>query len=175
MIISESELNSLLSARNSHPHTFLGLHSCEYEGKAGLVARAFVMDAVTCEVVHLEKQPEQRFVMKCLDDSGFFEGFIPRLKKAFRYRLRVTYASGEVRQFYDPYSFPPTLGEQDLYLFSEGSDYKVHDKMGGHLREVSGVKGSSFAVWAPNAKRVSVVGDFNRWDGRFHPMRSMGS
>lgn len=175
MIISKGELESLLSARNSSPHTYLGLHPCELDGKTGLVARAFVRDAVTCEVVRIQKTTEKRFPLEQLDGAGFFEGFISSLKKPFKYRLRVTYANGEVRQFYDPYSFLPTLGDQDLYLFSEGNDLKVHDKMGGHLREIDGVKGASFAVWAPNAKRVSVVGDFNHWDGRFHSMRSLGS
>ena len=175
MIISKEELDSLLSGRNSHPHTYLGLHPCELDGKTGLVARTFVRDAVTCDVVRIQKTTEKRFPLKQLDEAGFFEGFIPSLKKPFKYRVRVTYANGEVRQFYDPYSFLPTLGDQDLYLFSEGNDLKIHDKMGGHLREIDGVKGASFAVWAPNARRVSVVGDFNHWDGRFHSMRSMGS
>lgn len=175
MIISKSELKSLLTARNSNPHTFLGLHPCQVDGKPGLVARAFVRDAITCEFVRSDSKPEKRFVLKKLDDSGFFEGTIFRLNKPFKYRIRVTYANGEVRQFHDPYSFLPTLGDQDLYLFSEGNELKVQDKMGGHLREIDGVKGAGFAVWAPNARRVSVVGDFNRWDGRFHAMRSLGS
>ncbi|MCZ6674684.1 MAG: 1,4-alpha-glucan branching protein GlgB [Nitrospirae bacterium] len=175
MIISKSELSSLLSGRNSDPHTFLGLHPSELDGKSGLVARTFVRDAISCEIVRLDKKPERRFVLKKLDDNGFFEGFIPRLKKPFKYRIRITHANGEVRQFYDPYSFMPTLGEQDLHLFSEGNDLLVYDKMGGHLREIEGVKGASFAVWAPNARRVSVVGDFNHWDGRYHSMRNMGS
>ena len=175
VIISKVELDTLLSARNSHPHTYLGLHPCELDAKSGLVARAFLRDAETCEVVSLEKKKENRFVLDKLDDSGFFEGFIPGLKKPFKYQLRVSYGNGEVRQFYDPYSFLPTLGEQDLHLFSEGNDLKAYDKMGGHLREIDKVIGASFAVWAPNARRVSVVGDFNHWDGRFHSMRTLGS
>lgn len=176
VIISKSELQSILQARNGHPHSLLGLHPCQLdEKKSGLVARTFVHGAETCEIVRLGKEPEKRYPLEKLHDDGFFEGFIPRNKKPFKYRVRVTYASGEVRQFYDPYSFLPTLGEQDIHLFSEGNDLKVYDKMGGHLRTVDGIAGASFAVWAPNAKRVSVVGDFNHWDGRYHAMRSMGS
>jgi 1,4-alpha-glucan branching enzyme len=175
VIISEKELQSILSAQNSHPHSLLGLHPYDLESTSGLVARAFVRDAVTCDIVRRDKKPEKRYNLEQLDGCGFFEGFIPRIKEPFKYRIRVTYASGEVRQFYDPYSFMPTLGEQDLHLFSEGNDLKVQDKMGGHLREIDDVQGASFAVWAPNAHRVSVVGDFNHWDGRFHAMRSLGS
>ena len=153
----------------------MGLHPCETKGKSGLVARAFLRDAITCEVVRLGEEPEKRYALEKLHGSGFFEGFIPRVKKPFKYRLRATYANGEVRQVYDPYSFLPTLGEQDLYLFSEGNELKIYDKLGGHLRVFEGVEGASFAVWAPNAQRVSVVGDFNGWDGRYHAMRTMGA
>src|SRR5207244_8425283 len=73
-----------------------------------------------------------------------------------------------------PYSFLPTLGDQDTYLFGQGQELRIYDKLGAHLRTVDGVPGASFAVWAPNAQRVSVVGDFNRWDGRFQPMRHLG-
>ena len=95
MIISKSEIDSLLSARNSNPHSYLGLHPCEVDGKSGLVARAFVRDAVTCEVVRIQKTAEKRYPLEQLDDAGFFEGFISSLKKPFKYRLRVTYANGE--------------------------------------------------------------------------------
>ena len=75
----------------------------------------------------------------------------------------------------NPNNFLPTLTPTDLHLFSKGDDHRVYRKLGGHLRQRQGVPGASFAVWAPNAKRVSVVGDFNDWDGRLHPMRPLGS
>ena len=175
MIISDIELESVLSARCASPHSLMGLHACHNNGKKGLVARAFVRDAASCEVVEISKTAENRFPLKSLAPEGFFEGFITGRKKPFKYRLRITCHNGEIRQFYDPYGFLPTLGETDLDLFSQGNDHRVYEKLGGHLREVEGVKGASFAVWAPTAKRVSVVGDFNHWDGRFHAMRALGS
>jgi 1,4-alpha-glucan branching enzyme len=87
------------------------------------------------------------------------------------YALRVTWESGETQVIEDPYRFPSTLGELDLYLLGEGSDSYIYQKLGAHLKTVSGVAGTRFAVWAPNASRVSVVGDFNGWDGRRHVMR----
>ena len=75
----------------------------------------------------------------------------------------------------DPYSFLPTLGELDVHLASEGSHEQLYEKLGAHVREVDGVRGTAFAVWAPNARSVSVVGDFNSWDGRLHQMRTLGA
>ncbi|MBC9867859.1 MAG: 1,4-alpha-glucan branching protein GlgB [Opitutae bacterium] len=175
MIISDRELESVLTARCASPHNFLGLHPCRKEGKKGLVARAFLRDAARCEVIRTTPSGEKCYPLERLAPEGFFEGFIARHKKPFPYQLRVTSHQGEMRQFNDPYSFPPTLGASDLYLFSKGDDHRVYQKLGGHLRDLDGVSGASFAVWAPNAKRVSVVGDFNNWDGRFHPMRTLGS
>ena len=107
--------------------------------------------------------------------EGAFEIFIAKRPALFRYQLRAAYANGEFRQFYDPYCFLPTLGDQDLYLFNEGNEHRIYEKLGAHVRDLGGVKGVSFAVWAPSASRVSVVGNFNHWDGRFHPMRSLGA
>lgn len=107
--------------------------------------------------------------------EGFFEVFINEKPGVFPYQLKVEKNNGEVVQFYDPYSFLPTITESDLYLFSEGNLSHAYDKLGSHFREVNGIKGVAFTIWAPNAKRVSVVGDFNHWDGRYHMMRSLGS
>ena len=96
-------------------------------------------------------------------------------RRSFRYQLRVRLRSGEIRQFFDPYAFLPVLGEQDLYLFNEGNEHRIYTKLGAHVREMDGVPGVSFAVWAPTARRVSVVGNFNGWDGRYHPMRPLGA
>jgi 1,4-alpha-glucan branching enzyme len=90
------------------------------------------------------------------------------------YRLQFRFADGNSWEGYDPYAFPPLLTDYDLYLSGEGTHYLKYEKQGAHLREINGVRGVHFAVWAPNAQRVSVVGDFNFWDGRVHTMRNRG-
>ena len=175
MIATAKELEALLQGRHGQPHNFLGMHPVTHQGLRGLVARALVQDGRTCEVVDYQHQPERRYPMEKLDALGFFETFIPDRAEVFRYRLRIEKANGEIRQFYDPYSFLPTLSDQDLYLLNEGTEHRVYQKLGAHVRQVNGVFGVSFAVWAPNALRVSVVGDFNNWDGRYFPMRSLGN
>jgi 1,4-alpha-glucan branching enzyme len=91
------------------------------------------------------------------------------------YQVRLRFADGSVLTQHDPYAFPPLLTDYDLYLIGEGTDYLNYEKLGAHVRVLAGVKGVEFAVWAPNAQRVSVVGDFNLWDGRVRPMRSRGA
>ena len=88
----------------------------------------------------------------------------------FPYRLRLT-AGGATWEAEDPYRFPPILGSLDVYLMAEGSHRRIFERLGAHPTTIEGVDGVAFAVWAPNAERVSVVGDFNQWDGRRHPMR----
>ncbi len=112
--------------------------------------------------------------MKRLAPEGLFEVFIPKRTAVFKYQLRAHYAGGSTRRFFDPYSFLPTLGEQEVYLFNEGNEHRIYEKLGAHPRTIDGVPGVAFAVWAPNAARVSVVGNFNAWDGRYHPMRTLG-
>jgi len=175
VIIPEPELKAFLDAKHAHPHAWLGLHPVTHKRKKGLVARAFLRDAVSCELVDYTNKPEKRYPMEKVAKEGFFEVFIPERKEVFPYRLRELRQNGEIRQFYDPYSFLPSISDHDLYLFGEGNEFLIYKKFGAHLREMNGVPGVSFAVWAPNARRVSVVGDFNQWDGRFHPMRSMGA
>ena len=174
MIATRKELDEFLKGQHGQPHALLGMHPVTHNGQRGLVVRAFVQDAKTCEVVDDRAKPEKRYPMEKLDPLGFFETFIADQAEVFRYRLRVEKGSGDIRQFFDPYNFPPTLSQQDLYLFNEGTEHRVYQKLGAHVREFEGVKGVSFAVWAPNAARVSVVGEFNSWDGRFHPMRLLG-
>jgi 1,4-alpha-glucan branching enzyme len=174
-IISKPELRSFLTARNACPHELLGMHECTHRGKKGLVVRAFIQNAETCLVINLGADPVESYPMKRLSPEGIYEVFIGAHSKPFAYRLRIETYSREVRQFFDPYSFKPTLGDQDLYLFNEGNEHRVYTKLGAHLRTIDGVPGVSFAVWAPNAKRVSVVGNFNHWDGRYHPMRALES
>ncbi len=173
MIITQTELDSFLKATNAQPHAHLGMHPLKKGKTAGVVARAFIRDAAKCEVVELAG--EKRYSMEQLAPEGFFEVFIPDRADVFRYQLRATHHNGEIRQFNDPYSFLPTLGDVDLHLFNEGTDHHVYKKLGSHVRTINEVPGVTFAVWAPSAARVSVVGNFNRWDGRFHPMRTLGA
>jgi 1,4-alpha-glucan branching enzyme len=175
MIATKSSLDSLRRGQQAQPHSLLGMHPITHQGRRGLVVRAFLQDSRACEVVDYQRTPEVRYPMTKIDDLGGFETFIPDRPDVFRYRLSVEKNNSELRQFYDPYSFLPTLSDQDLYLFNEGTEHRVYQKLGARLREFDGVKGVSFAVWAPNASRVSVVGDFNRWDGRYFPMRPLGN
>ncbi len=175
MLAERKELDALLRGQHGHPHGLLGMHPANHQGKRGLVVRAFLQQVKSCEVVDCQHDPEHRYPLERLDPAGFFEGFIPDRAEVFRYRLRVEKSNSEIRQFYDPYSFLPTLSQQDLYLFNEGTEHRVYQKLGAHVRVVDGVPGVSFAVWAPNAMRVSVVGDFNHWDGRYFPMRPLGN
>ena len=108
--------------------------------------------------------------LKKIHEQGLFEGTTSEVKTIYAYDLHITENDGNVIQTRDPYSFLPTLGEQDLFLFNQGNELRIFDKLGAQFRTIDGVPGVSFAVWAPNAQRVSVVGDFNHWDGRYHSM-----
>ena len=173
VIITPKQIAALISAREAEPHAVLGMHPFKTKGKSGLVVRALVDGAVEAEVIELKNG--KSFPMESVSEAGLFEVAIPRRRTVFPYQLRVTYASGEKRQYHDPYRFLPTLSEEDLYLFGEGNEHRIYKKLGAHLREVDGVPGVSFGVWAPSAKRVSLVGNFNHWDGRYFPMRSLGA
>ncbi|MGH7945624.1 MAG: 1,4-alpha-glucan branching protein GlgB, partial [Opitutaceae bacterium] len=175
MILSPADLTALVEAKHAAPHSVLGMHPLTHKGAAGVVTRAFVRGATACEVVDLDAQPLRSYPMIRLAPGGLFEVFIPKRTSVFRYQFHAAYANGEFRQFYDPYCFLPTLGAQDLYLFNEGNEHRIYEKLGAHVRDLGGVIGVSFAVWAPSAARVSVVGNFNHWDGRYHPMRSLGA
>ena len=148
-----------------HPHK-KGKKSC-------LIVRAYLDDAKTCSLIDADDD-SNRYELKRLTKDGLFEGVIEDRNEVFHYRLNIVRYNGEIRQFSDPYSFLPTLSADDVYLFSEGNDHFVHHKMGSQVLTIEGVIGVSFVIWAPNAERVSVVGDFNHWDGRYHAMRSLG-
>ena len=110
--------------------------------------------------------------------GGVFEGIVEGAELPLHYRLEVDYGPSGTFTIDDPYAFLPTLGELDLHLIAEGRHEEVYDRLGAHVRECGPnppVMGTAFAVWAPAARAVSVVGDFNSWDGRLHAMRSLGS
>jgi 1,4-alpha-glucan branching enzyme len=173
MILSHAELESLVHVQHRSPHTLLGMHPLG-DG-SGVVVRAFLPEAAEVEIIPVHEKGRPRIKLKKLHDAGVFEGAVKDGNRVYAYDLIVKDHQGKQSQARDPYSFLPTLGETDLYLFGQGNERKIYDKLGAHLRVIDGVKGTSFAVWAPNAQRVSVVGDFNNWDGRRHPMRALGA
>lgn len=173
MILTDAELESLLKVQLRSPHQLLGMHPLG--GGQGVVARAFVPGAARVELVPTHDRSKPRFTLERVHDQGVFEGTTPQAKEVYAYDLVITDAAGRVRQGRDAYSFLPTLGETDLFLFNQGNERRIYDKLGAQLRVIDGVAGTSFAVWAPNARRVSVVGDFNQWDGRGHAMRLLGA
>jgi 1,4-alpha-glucan branching enzyme len=165
------EIESILNAEHSDPFHILGAHLVEWEGKPAVAIRAFLPGAERVWV----RRDSGIFRAQCIHADGFFEAVFPNQAEVFPYRLRARYGAGNAPEFEDPYRFPPVLSEFDLYLLGEGTHHKSYEKLGAHLMEVEGVRGVAFAVWAPNARRVSVVGNFNNWDGRSHPLRSRGS
>lgn len=173
MILTRAELESLIEATNRNPHQLLGMHALG-DGK-GVVTRAFLPNAVAVEAVPLLEKDQPSVKMERLHKGGLFEGSTTRSSRVYAYDLVITDVQGDVRRTRDPYSFLPTLSETDLYLFGQGNERRIYDKLGAQLRVIDGVAGTSFAVWAPMAQRVSVVGDFNGWDGHSRPMRSLGS
>lgn len=170
MTSEESQMHETLCVRNSRPHDYLGMHKT----KKGVIVRAYLKDVASCEVVDVNDDMVSRYKMKLVDNSGLYEVEI-KGRDIFGYRLRTTSYAGEVRQFYDPYSFLPTLSEDDLFLIGKGDEHRIFDKLGSHIKTYGEIKGTAFTVWAPTARRVSLVGDFNEWDGRYHQMRSLGS
>ncbi len=138
--------------------------------------RAFLPEAVSAWVIDLSQgEPGKSFAMERVRPEGFFTSVFPGRSAAFPYRLRVENHEGHSWEFVDPYSFGPVLSDFDLHLLAEGTHYRNYERLGAHLRTHRGFAGVHFAVWAPNAQRVSVIGNFNHWDGRRHPMGNRGA
>jgi 1,4-alpha-glucan branching enzyme len=173
MILSSAELRSLVELKHQSPHALLGMHPLS--AGSGLVVRAFLPDAAKVEVRPVHEKDRPKFELARIPNTEIFEGVTLGASKVYAYDLVVTNHHGKTRHSRDAYSFLPTLGEADLYLFGKGDERKIYDKLGAQLRTIDGVPGASFAVWAPNAQRISVVGDFNHWDGRVHSMRLLGA
>jgi 1,4-alpha-glucan branching enzyme len=160
---------SALVAREHHdPHSLLGAHPAT----EGIVVRALRPDA---RAITMLTDDGSRHELAQVHPGGLFEAELPGHSLPVRYRLEVDYGPAGRFEIEDPYRFTPTLGELDLYLFGEGHHERIYEVLGAHERVIDGVAGTAFAVWAPAAHAVSVVGDFNSWDGRLHAMRSLGS
>ncbi len=174
---SREEIELIVRAEHSDPFHILGAHRLDLEGKPAVAIRAFLPDVTRAWVVRTpdgETSSGTRFEVDRIHREGFFELVLRGETEFFPYHLRVKDAQGNEREFEDPYRFPPVLSDFDLHLIGEGTHQRAYEKLGAHLAEVEGINGVAFAVWAPNARRVSVVGDFNQWDGRRHPMRVRG-
>ena len=159
------EVEALVAGRHGDPFAFLGMH----KASAGIYVRAMLPDAERMAVINaasgeIAAQGER------IHPAGFFVASMPDRNAPFRYRLRV-WRGGHWHEFDDIYRFPPVLGELDIHLLVEGNHLASYQKLGAHALLHDGVEGVAFAVWAPNAQRVSLVGDFNAWDGRRMPMR----
>ncbi|WP_394200242.1 1,4-alpha-glucan branching protein GlgB [Shewanella waksmanii] len=165
---------ALLQGEYIDVFSLLGMHQVvvPQKGKPDskrLLVRCFLRGATAVEVIALKDKRKVATLNK-ESDEGLFAGFIPRRVNRFAYALRVTYQHC-IEDIVDPYQFPSLLSEQDVYLFAEGKLRHAYQFLGANRRVVDGIEGVWFCVWAPNAKRVSLVGDFNYWDGARHVMR----
>ncbi|MGH7581241.1 MAG: 1,4-alpha-glucan branching enzyme, partial [Gemmatimonadales bacterium] len=163
-----AELARLAAGRHADPHGILGAHPV----RNGVVVRAYHPEAAGAECV-VEGGPEA--AMLPLGVPGMFGVFLQGRSLPLRYRLRFRFPGGGVWEQDDPYRFLPSIGEMDIYLISEGTHRRLWQVLGARPRQLDGVDGVSFAVWAPNAQGVSVIGDFCRWDERRLPMRRLGA
>ncbi len=170
----EAEFDRLVSGQHNDPHRVLGPHAGKAIGKAkgsATTIRGYRPDASTMSLV---LDDGSRQAMTRLHSAGVFAADV-KGAEAPPYRLEISYPDGQSFVVDDPYRFWPTLGDVDLHLLGEGRHERLWEVLGAHVRTHQDVAGTSFAVWAPSARAVRVVGDFNGWDGRLHAMRSLGS
>jgi 1,4-alpha-glucan branching enzyme len=169
-MLSDADVEAIVRGRHGDPFGVLGLHgTTNGPPKGPLWLRAFLPGAAAVQAVDAA-DGSALGALKLRHAEGLFEARL-RITKRRAYRLQVSWSDGSEALLDDPYRFPPVLGEMDAWLMAEGTHLRPYEVLGARARTVEGVDGASFAVWAPNANRVSVVGDFNFWDGRRHPMR----
>ena len=164
------ELDKVVASDHHDPFLVLGLHVLEHDPRTAII-RTFLPLA---ESVRLVVGDEKRDMYK-MREEGLFEIVVPDYEEPFDYSFEATCYNNVDRIFKDPYRFLPQLSEYDRHLYNHGTHYEIYEKLGAHLTEINGVAGTLFRVWAPSARRVSVIGNFNFWDGRVHQMRVLGS
>lgn len=165
-MLSKEEITAIVEGNHGNVFAVLGIH--RNKGSKKVFIRAYQPFASSIEVV--DEQGASLGLMEKIDERGFFQINFDRTED-FVYHFRITNDKGQVYEAEDTYHFPSTIGDIDEYLFAQGNHRDIYKKLGSHLMEINGVKGVAFAVWAPNAKRVSVIGSFNNWDGRIDVMR----
>ncbi len=161
-------IEAIIYSEHDCPHSILGAHKTE----AGIIVQTFIPDAK--EVRLKISKSDLEYSMERVRDEGYFAILIPR-KTIPSYTFFIVYEDGKTLEIVDPYSFESTIKQQDCDNFNRGIHYKLYNVLGAHTCTLKNVEGTRFAVWAPNATRVSVVGDFNQWDGRKNPMRRLGN
>jgi 1,4-alpha-glucan branching enzyme len=172
--VTPGDVDRLLAGDHPNPHAILGAHPAIVDGGRGVVVRAMAANAERAECL-LDDGRVIQLVRQAQGQSDLYAAFIDGAALPLHYRFRFYYADNSVWERRDPYRFLPTLGDVDLHLFNEGTHRELWKKLGSHVCTIEGIAGVSFAVWAPNARRVSVVGDFCAWDGRIFPMRMLGN
>lgn len=175
-ILESTDVENLVSGRYSgDAFEVLGMHNgVDLDGIPVLFIRTLQPQAATVEVINKTTHSSEG-MMRRVHVDGLFQLDLPHQETFFPYLLRITLPNGMMYETEDPYRFWPVLGDIDLYLYGEGNHMRIYERLGAHLMTHQGVPGVLFAVWAPNAKRVSVVGSFNDWDGRRHMMRPRGA
>ncbi|MBP5426722.1 MAG: 1,4-alpha-glucan branching protein GlgB [Clostridiales bacterium] len=165
------DVHKIVNACHSDPFSVLGIHevSSPDATKRLFAIRSFMPNAKDLYVI----KDNKRYLMEKIHPDGFFEVFLTDTV-FFSYKFEITDYNDYTFDVVDPYSFLPVISDYDLYLFNEGNNYKIYEKLGAHICTINNVVGTLFAVWAPSAKNVSVVGSFNQWDGRRNPMRYRG-
>ncbi len=172
MTVAPEQIERIVWNQHHDPFEVLGPHQLHQNGKSVWAVRAYLPRANAAWVVYPDERKE--YPMHAVHDPHFFECVLD-VDELKNYQLRIQEGEHE-RVVYDPYAFrSPSLTDFDLHLFSEGNHHRIYEKLGAHPTEIDGVKGVYFAVWAPNARNVSVLGDFNQWDGRLHQMRVRGN
>ena len=159
-LLSQDEMNAIIEGNHDNVFAVLGPH--KDKGSKNIFIRAFLPHAAKVSVI--SKEGQNLGQMTKLDDRGFYQIEFGKVE-SFAYHFLIENDIGQTYEAEDVYRFGSTLGDIDEYLFSEGNHHQIYQKLGAHIIEMDGISGVAFAVWAPNARRVSVVGDFNFWDG----------
>ena len=158
-------IEAIVYSEEDNPHKILGIHSVS----GGKLVQVFYPEAIEA-VLHTKGKD---YPMEQADEEGFYAVLIPKNTSTDNYSFTVTMEDGTKHDFDDPYGFEPVIDKKDAEKFNKGINYEIYHLLGAHPYVIDGIHGVLFAVWAPNAMRVSVVGDFNHWDGRVHQMRRL--